>query len=430
MQMEVLMKSKSKWFFTGMTVLLLSFGLIMAGCNNDGGTAGGNAPGGSNNSGGGGSSGGGGNNNNNGDNNNGDNAPGGSNNNGGDGGGGGNNNNGDNNNGDNNTGGSGGGGDDQSGGGGDDQPVDDVSVYILGVPTVRQNLTAFIEGFGSDLRFQWETKTETTENSGKATSVYSSGIHYVIPDEAEGCYIRVIVTDGNNNRAVSELVGPIMPGAIVEPPPPPKTTPPGIVTIGTDWRVKNPEVLRPGDYLVADTSQLGGEGKISYQWQHNPERSELDPDYFDCWYNHDIFVDIPGATGEDYKLGDEEYGSYVRVVVGREGYPEKITSEPILSYAAVLYADFPVTIPITRSRDTLELGDAQNVQNRYLRAGKLTYQWKRGDTPNGPFTNISGATSRSYTLNSTDDNKYFQLAVGTILAYGTVLSKPYGPVTR
>jgi hypothetical protein len=31
--MEVFMKGKNKWFFMGMTVLLLSFGLVMAGCS-------------------------------------------------------------------------------------------------------------------------------------------------------------------------------------------------------------------------------------------------------------------------------------------------------------------------------------------------------------------------------------------------------------
>ena len=38
----------------------------------------------------------------------------------------------------------------------------------------------------------------------------------------------------------------------------------------------------------------------------------------------------------------------------------------------------------------------------------LTWRWARGDSSSGPFTNISGATSASYTTVAADVTKYLR----------------------
>jgi hypothetical protein len=115
------------------------------------------------------------------------------------------------------------------------------------------------------------------------------------------------------------------------------------------------------------------------------------------------------------------------VVVGREGYPGKITSERMLIYSRILDpASSVVTIPIEGTPvlgNTLRLGNRALVQ-ALMMGGKLTYQWKRGDTANGTYTDIPGATSDTYVLTAADRDMYIKLFVGAIMVYGGQFSAP------
>jgi hypothetical protein len=272
---------------------------------------------------------------------------------------------------------------------------------------------------------------------GKLTYQWKRG------DTANGTYTDIlgatsgtyVLTAADLNKYIKLFVGAILTygGQISAPLGPINEFPPlaGTVTIGPDAGVKNPETPRPGEYLIADTSSLGGGGRITYQWQRNPFRSKSDPTYEDYFFDHDTFVNIPGATGEAYRLGDNEYGSYVRVVVGREGYFGKITSERMLIYSSIQNPESSViTIPIEGTPalgNTLKLGNRDFVQ-AMMGGGKLTYQWKRCDWANGTYTDIPGATSSTYVLTAADRDKYIKLFVGAILTYGGQISAPLGPM--
>jgi hypothetical protein len=59
----------------------------------------------------------------------------------------------------------------------------------------------------------------------------------------------------------------------------------------------------------------------------------------------------------------------------------------------------------------------------------VRYQWMRANTENGTYTNIYGATSRTYTLKATDAGKYIKVKVTGYGYYaGTVQSDPVRPV--
>lgn len=59
----------------------------------------------------------------------------------------------------------------------------------------------------------------------------------------------------------------------------------------------------------------------------------------------------------------------------------------------------------------------------------VTYQWQRSLTSDGSYTNVSGATSNSYTLTAGDFNYYFRVtATGTGSYSGAATSSPAGPV--
>src|SRR5665648_822045 len=59
----------------------------------------------------------------------------------------------------------------------------------------------------------------------------------------------------------------------------------------------------------------------------------------------------------------------------------------------------------------------------------VSYQWQRADTADGTYTNISGATSSTYTFVTDDAGKYMKAsATGTVSYSGTVTSDPQGPI--
>ncbi|GHU60965.1 hypothetical protein FACS189445_2130 [Spirochaetia bacterium] len=62
--------------------------------------------------------------------------------------------------------------------------------------------------------------------------------------------------------------------------------------------------------------------------------------------------------------------------------------------------------------------------------GTITYQWKRGNTATGPFTNITtNGTGASYTLTAADEGKYIVVEVSRAGYSGSVTSVPTPAVT-
>ena len=134
--------------------------------------------------------------------------------------------------------------------------------------------------------------------------------------------------------------------------------------------------------LTADTSGLSdadGLGTFSYQWQRSG-------------------VDISGATGSAYSLGDDDVGATLTVTVSYtdgHGTAENVTSNATAAVANV--NDAPtgtVTVSGTATEDqTLTashtLADADGL-------GTVAYQWQRDGV------DISGAANATYTLTDAD----------------------------
>ena len=60
--------------------------------------------------------------------------------------------------------------------------------------------------------------------------------------------------------------------------------------------------------------------------------------------------------------------------------------------------------------------------------GIISYQWRRGDTQNGAFTDISGATAETYTPVAADEGKYLRVTVTRSGHTGSITSSAVGAV--
>ncbi len=159
------------------------------------------------------------------------------------------------------------------------------------------------------------------------------------------------------------------------------STPSGTVKI--NGTATEDQVLTASNTLA----DVDGLGTISYRWQRDTGSG---------------FGNIAGATGDTYRLGDDDVGAKVRVVASYiDGHG---TTETVASAATATVGninDAPtgsVTIAGIAAEDQLltalnTLGDPDGL-------GTISYQWQR-DTGSG-FGNVAGATGGTYTLGDAD----------------------------
>ncbi len=227
------------------------------------------------------------------------------------------------------------------------------------------------------------------------------GSTYTLGDADVGTNIRVVVsyTDGNGTAEslTSATVGPV---ANVNDAP---TGAPVVTGTPTEDQT-----------LTADTTTIAdadGLGAFSYQWQRNG-------------------VNIAGATGSTYTLGDADVGTNIRVVVSYtdgNGTAESLSSAAVGPIANV--NDAPTGAPLvtgtatedqTLTADTSAIADADGL-------GAFSYQWQRDGV------NIVGATGSTYTLDDADVGTNIRVIVSYIDGQGTaesLTSAAVGPVAN
>ncbi|WP_435184020.1 Ig-like domain-containing protein [Cylindrospermopsis raciborskii G7] len=284
-------------------------------------------------------------------------------------------------------------------------PILNVNDAPLGAPTIGvtvpnqgQTLTANtngisdIDGLGT-FNYQWQRLNDTTWEAitGANAATYNPSQR----DVNRSLRVRVTYTDG---RGTQETLFSTATGLVIDLP----DGPTGQPTIsGT---------LTQGELLTADPSSiadLDGLGIFSYQWQQSTDGT--------TWNN------IPNATGNTYRLTQNQVGRQVRVRVNYIdglGTRETVTSTattPILNVndaptGSVTVRGTPA-IGVTLSADTRSLVDPDDEVNS-VRA--FSYQW----FANG--VSITGATNATYTPIDDDLNKTLTVQVTYTDQRGTV----------
>ena len=263
---------------------------------------------------------------------------------------------------------------------------------ISGTPQLGSTLTAgVLTPSSATATYQWQksdTHDGTYENiPGAISDTYTpSGSDY-------GCYLRVEAkgTGSYSGTVISPHIGPIEAGQVT--------------AIGAiDGTAAVGRILTAGTVTPAEAT-------VVYQWQRSnaPEGP---------------FAEIPGATTDEYELTVEDFRKYIRV---------KATGIGNYTGSAISMHRGPVEAALITGIEEIE-GTAQ--VGSILTAGTLTpaeatvvYQWQRSNDPEGPFTNISEATGRTYVLTSADAGSYIRVTANGTEAYeGTVTSTPIGPV--
>lgn len=171
--------------------------------------------------------------------------------------------------------------------------------------------------------------------------------------------------------------------------------------------------LQVGQTLTAGTLTPSS-ATADYQWQSSSKANGT--------YN-----DISGATASTYTLAAGDSGIYIRVKASGNGdYTGSVTSASV----------GPIQAPSALSLTAIGAISGVPQVSQVLTAGEISpsgatasYQWMRCNQANGTYTNITGATSNTYTLTNDDFGNYIEIvATGTGSYSGTATSPAFGPV--
>ncbi len=167
--------------------------------------------------------------------------------------------------------------------------------------------------------------------------------------------------------------------------------------------------LTPGTSTITGTAQYGSTLTANTSGWATDADSAISVGY--QWRRGS--ADIAGATESTYKLTAADVGSKISVAITGtvDDYPDHtatVTSAQTATVASLPITTSPVTVSgsasvgaeLTATTGTWEPGVAVDPEQTI----DLTYQWRRGST------NISGATSETYTVSSADFGKSCQYA--------------------
>ncbi|HEY8085745.1 MAG TPA: calcium-binding protein, partial [Methylophilaceae bacterium] len=275
------------------------------------------------------------------------------------------------------------------------------SVAFSGVAVQNQVLTASntladADGLGT-IAYQWQTSPDgsTWTNISGATATT-----FTLTDTQVGKQIRVIAsyTDGHGT---SESKASPASGFIANV----NDTPTGAVSIaGT---ATQNQVLTASNTLA----DVDGLGTIAYQWQTSPDGS--------TWTN------ISGATSATFTLTEIQVGKQVRAVASyTDGHG---TAESVASSATTTIAnvnDTPTgTVTIAGTATQNQILTASNTLADIDGLNTISYQWQSSTDSGSTWTNISGATTATFTLTDTQVGQQVRVTASYTDGHGTAESK-------
>ena len=264
---------------------------------------------------------------------------------------------------------------------------------INGTATVDSLLTAgTLTPADATVTYQWMRATTLTGSYTTIVGATENTYQLTLDDLSK--YIKVTANgSGNYSGTVTSIAaGPV------------KSSIKGIGEITGTTQVYS--TLTAGDVSPSGAT-------VTYQWAQSDAKDG-------------IYTNIIGATKKAYTLTTANLNKYIRVTVTGTGiYTDTATSNPITDPVNKASLTSIGTIAgTTRVGSTLAAGILTPS------AATVTYQWQSADHGNDTYTNITGATAKTYLLKITDIGKDIRVVVtGTGYYTGIVTSNVAGPIT-
>ncbi len=266
-----------------------------------------------------------------------------------------------------------------------DYPLNTLAPSITGTAQDGDTLTAdtgdWTDSSSLTYSYQWQDCNSSGDSCTDISGATSSTYTLTPSDVGETIVVKVTADDGSNSASAWGSGGEV------------QANPPGITT--------DPSITgtaHVGDTLTADVGVWTGTPPLTYgyQWQD----CDSSGDYGSC-------TDIAGATASTYTLTDSDVGDTIVVWVfasnwGLPGGGGESTATPptdVVTEAAPVNTAAPEITGTARVGNSLTAGNGTWTGSPPI---TYSYQWQTCDSSGSSCTDISDATSSSYTLADSD----------------------------
>ena len=285
-----------------------------------------------------------------------------------------------------------------------------ITATVSGAKTVGSKLTVSVGGLPSvgtnTVSYQWQWSSNGS--TGWTDSTYSDGKSNTIQmREADvAYYYRCVVTVSSNayynvNGATSAAYGPIGKASHSAP----------------SVSISGSKVY--GAILTANVSgQPSGTTGTTYQWQRADSASGS-------------YSNIANATSKTYVAAAGDMGKYLRVLVNTANTYYNVSQGVSAGYGAIGKASHSAPSVSVSGDKSVGSTLTANVSGQPSGTTSTTYQWQRASSASGSYSNISGATGKTYKTVDADANKYVRVLVNTANTYYNVsqgVSAGYGTI--
>ncbi len=292
-------------------------------------------------------------------------------------------------------------------------PTNSVLPLVSGSAVEGQTLSASTgtwSGSPTSYAHQWEACDALGEGCLSVAGATSSSYKLVATDV--GGTMRVVVTASNAGGSTAASSNAT--ATVTEPPPPPPPAPANSVLPSITGSAVE------GDTLSASTGTwTGSPTSYSYQWE-------------DCNTSGEACSSISGATGSTYKLVAGDVGHTVRVVVtaSNAGGSTPASSSATAAVTAPPPAAPTNTVLPSVSGSVVE-GDTLSASTGTWTGSPTSYayQWEDCNTSGEACSDVSGATSASYKLASSDVGHTARVVVTATNAGGSTPSSSAATAT-
>ena len=245
----------------------------------------------------------------------------------------------------------------------------------------------------SGITWQW-SRGET--QSGSFTDISGATSQSYTPVTADlGKYLKATAnyTDGHGSgkTATSAARGPVASGNS-EP----------TFNEGSSTTRTVPENSSSGTHVGAALTAMDNDND-ALQWS----LTGTDASSFQVIGNTGIIIVAPMVTLDYETKSTYSVDVHVRDNKDAAGLPDNVIDDSIEVTITLTNADDPGTVTLPTEITSWEAATA-TVTDPDGAVSNLTWQWSIGNTPTGSFTNISGATSATYTPQAADVGKYLK----------------------
>lgn len=273
-----------------------------------------------------------------------------------------------------------------------------------------------------DVKFTWQ-QGDSRYGDFQDIEGAGDGDSFTLTEDQQGKYIRVVASAGVNEESATTSETVMAAGAVRL----------SGVKVSAPDSLQMPVKLQAQAYTGTSYSPDYVTDGVTYTWKYTLEDpTSYSPD--------DEWTTIEGQTGPTLTIDGEKYaGAYFSV----EAYAGANTVK-LSDYSAVGPVKLAgqvdiqaVSIVNAEGTSVFRVGDTATARVRekgapsgqFVNASSLNFEWQQGDSADGPWTDIEGATSESLDIDASLEGKYLNCVVSSKVGSSTYersTTKPVG----